>query len=124
MILFNYKISERGKHVYTRVKQIREKLKLNQAEFAKKIGLSQSTLAMIEVNKRTFSDKHIKLICSEFGVSENWLRTGEGDMFASSPYEKEFLNIFDSLTSDTKEYLLLMAKELLKTQNKLLNSKK
>ena len=42
-------------------------------------------------------------------------------MFLSSPYEKEFTEIFSHLTPDTQQYLLLMAKELLNTQQKLLN---
>lgn len=107
--------------MYNRIKDIRKALNLNQQDFANSLGLSQSTLAMIEVGKRNFSDKHIKLICSEFGISEHWIRTGQGKMFNSSPYEKEFLNIFDELTPDTQQYLLLMAKELLSTQNKLLS---
>lgn len=41
-------------------------------------------------------------------------------MFLSSPYQKEFMVIFSSLTPVTQQYLLLMAKELLKTQQKLL----
>ena len=42
-------------------------------------------------------------------------------MFFSSPYEKEFTDIFGHLTPETQQYLLLMAKELLNTQQKLLN---
>lgn len=41
-------------------------------------------------------------------------------MFNSSPYEKEFTTIFGHLTPETQKYLLLMAKELLNTQQKLL----
>lgn len=106
--------------MYERIKEIRKVLNLNQAEFAEKIGLSQSTLAMIEVGKRTFSDKHIKLICTTFSVSENWLRTGVGNMFSSTPYERQLLNIFDSLTDASQEYLLTIAEGLLKNERQLL----
>ncbi len=109
--------------MYTRIKEIRNALSMNQTEFAQHLGLSQSTLAMIEVGKRTFNDKHIKIICSTFNINEGWLRTGEGEMFNSSLYEKELIDIFDNLTLETQEYLLVMAKELLNTQQKLLNSK-
>lgn len=54
---------------------------MTQSEFAKKLGVGQSTLAMMEVNKRDISDRHIKTICAIFGVDENWFRTGEGEMF-------------------------------------------
>ncbi|GLC87978.1 helix-turn-helix domain-containing protein [Lysinibacillus piscis] len=109
--------------MYSRIKEIRNALNMNQAEFAQHLGLGQSTLAMIEVGKRTFSDKHIKIICATFNINEAWLRTGEGEMFNSSLYENELIKIFDSLNPETQQYLLTMAKELLNTQQKLLSRK-
>lgn len=109
--------------MYTRIKAIRSALKMNQAEFAQHLGLGQSTLAMIEVGKRTFSDKHIKIICATFNVNEEWLRTGKGEIFNSSLYENELIDIFDNLNPETQQYLLVMAKELLNTQQKLLSKK-
>lgn len=106
-----------------RLKEIRKILEMNQTEFAKRLGLTQTAFSMIESGVRTLSDRHIKIICSEFGISESWFRTGKGDMFLTSPYEKEFIDIFENLTPDSKDYLFVMAKELLKTQNKLLKSK-
>lgn len=108
--------------MYKRIKEIRKALGLNQEDFSKKIGLSQSSLAMIEVGKRNFSDKHIKLICSTFNINEQWLRTGNGDMFSTSPYEKEFMDIFKNLTPTTQKYLYKMAKDLLESEEKLINS--
>ncbi len=110
--------------MYKRIKEIRKELKLSQEDFGKKIGLSQSTLAMIEVGKRNFNDKHIKLICSTFNVNEQWLRTGIGDMFLTSPYEKEFMDIFKNLTPITQKYLYEMAKNLLETEKSLISSNK
>lgn len=107
--------------MYKRIKAIRNALKMNQKEFAKHLGLGQSTLAMIEVGKRTFSDKHVKVICATFNVNEEWLRTGKGEMFNSSLYENELIEIFDNLNPETQQYLLVMAKELLSTQKKLLS---
>lgn len=102
-----------------RVKEIRKALGMNQTEFAKRLGLTQTAFSMIESGKRPLSDKHIKVICSEFGISENWIRSGTGEMFLSSPYEKEFLNIFENLTSESQEYLIAVAKKLLNTEEKL-----
>lgn len=67
--------------MYERLKQIRESMGMNQSEFAKKLGMGQSTLAMMEVGKRDILDRHIKTICSIFNVSEEWLRNGTGEMF-------------------------------------------
>lgn len=104
-----------------RLKQLRKTLKLNQTNFAKQLGITQTAYSMIENGNNPLSDRYIKVICSTFGVNENWLRTGDGDIFFSSPYEKEFIEVFSNLAPATQQYLLLMAKELLSTQEKLLS---
>jgi hypothetical protein len=74
---------------------------------------------MIELEKSTLTEKNIKLICATFAIDEDWLRTGKGDMFTSmSPYEKELLEVFGKLTADTPEFILDMARNLLKRQKK------
>ena len=67
-----------------RLKKIRKALKLTQVKFAKEIGLSQTSLGMIEVGERKVQDRHIKTICSLFNVNEEWFRTGNGDMFVKT----------------------------------------
>jgi len=69
-----------------RVKEVRSAKNMNQAEFAKLLGIGQSTLGMMEVSKRKISERHIKSICSICGVDEHWLRTGEGSMFIESSH--------------------------------------
>jgi hypothetical protein len=74
---------------------------------------------MIELEKVALTEKNIKLICATFAVNEDWLRTGNGEMFgAVSPYEKELLEVFCKLTADTQEFILDMARNLLKRQGK------
>lgn len=122
MIFWYYTCNKRGEpKVKERLKQLRKALKINQTDFAKELGITQTAYSMIENGNNPLSDRHIKVICSAFNVSEHWLRTGDGEMFFSSPYEKEFTKIFANLTPETQQYLLLMAKELLNTQQKLLN---
>lgn len=109
-------------HLTSRLKQLRKKLKINQTNFAKQLGLTQTAYSMIENGINPLADRHIKVICSVYNVNEDWLRTGSGEMFSGSPYEKEFTNIFSHLAPETQQYLLLMARELLHTQEKLLGS--
>jgi DNA-binding XRE family transcriptional regulator len=104
-----------------RIKEIRKALGMNQKEFAKQIGLTQTSLSMIEVGENAFTEKNVKLICVTFNVNEHWLRTGDGRMFNDSPHVKEISDIMGSLTAETQQYLLLMAKELLNVQEKLLS---
>jgi transcriptional regulator with XRE-family HTH domain len=105
--------------ILDRIRLVRNKLCLNQREFADKIGLTQTSMSMIEAGKAPLTDKNIKLICATFAIDETWLRTGKGDMFGTqSPYEKELLETFSKLTADTQEFILEMARNLFKMQKK------
>ena len=105
--------------ILERIRLVRKTLSLNQAEFAKRIGLTQTALSMIEIGETTLTEKNIKLICATFAVNENWLRTGNDEMFgAVSPYEKELLTVFSKLPPDIQEFILEMAQNLLKRQEK------
>lgn len=61
-----------------RLKKIRKSLDLTQQEFANRIGIARGNIAAYEVGKNAPSDAVISLICREFNVNENWLRTGAG----------------------------------------------
>ena len=100
-----------------RIKLARKTLALTQAEFARQMGLTQTALSMIEKGKAALTEKNIKLICATFAVNEGWLRSGKGEMFGTaSPYEKELLETFNKLTPDTQQFILEMARNLLKRQ--------
>lgn len=76
-----------------RIRILRKELGLTQTEFSKKIRLSQNHLTGIETGKRNLTEPVSKLICDEFGVNEQWLRTGEGDMFRKISPDEEFARI-------------------------------
>ena len=101
-----------------RIRALRKALGLSQKDFAQQLGMKSTTLSMIEVGDNVLTEKNIKLVCMTFNVNENWLRTGKGEMFAASPYEKEFFDIYNSLPSDIQKALLRLAKDLLAAQNK------
>lgn len=63
-----------------RIKEIREYSKLTQDEFGKRIGSARNTIANYENGNRNPSNSVILSICREFNVSEEWLRTGKGNM--------------------------------------------
>jgi len=108
-------------NILDRIRFVRKTLGIKQGEFARRIGLTQTALSMIELGKTALTEKNIKLICATFGIDENWLRTGNGEMFGSmSPYEKELLAVFGKLTPDTQEFVLEMAQNLLRRQEKSL----
>lgn len=61
-----------------RVASVVRESKLNQTDFASKIGISQQYLSQICNGKKNPSDRTISDICREFHINEKWLRTGEG----------------------------------------------
>lgn len=63
-----------------RVKEVRLHFNLTQIQFGKRICMSQGQLTSVETGKRNVTDRTIKMICSEFDISEEWLRFGTGDM--------------------------------------------
>jgi len=71
--------------VHERLKKLRKILDLTQQEFAKRIGSKRNTVAKYETAANTPSAAVVSLICREFDVREEWLRTGEGEMFRPKP---------------------------------------
>lgn len=67
--------------MHVRIKKLRKALDLTQQKFADTLGIKQNTVASYEMGRIVPSDSTIKLICREFDVNEDWLRTGVGEMF-------------------------------------------
>lgn len=76
-----------------RLKKLRKVLDLTQQEFADKIGIARGNIGSYEVGKSAISNAVISLICkTDFPkgrVNENWLRTGEGEMFLEIGRDEE-----------------------------------
>lgn len=64
-----------------RIKQLRKTLGLTQQEFAEHIGVKRNTVATYEGGRNTPVDAVTSLICKEFSVNEEWLKSGTGEMF-------------------------------------------
>lgn len=78
-----------------RLKEIRSNYNLTQQEFADRLGIKRNTIATYETGKSNPSDSAIVLICREFNVNEEWLRTGIGKKY------KEFSgNIINQLAAE------------------------
>lgn len=80
-----------------RIKELRKALGLTLEEFGAKIGMGKSSVSKIEKGLNGTTDQTIRSICREFKVSEDWLRTGEGDMF-----DQEQPSILARLSSEYK----------------------
>lgn len=63
-----------------RLKAIRIKLGLSQADFARSLGVNQRTISVWERGE-IIPESRVLAICKEFNVRREWLETGEGEMF-------------------------------------------
>lgn len=121
----------------TRIKNLRKQLGLTQSEFGEKIGLKGNTITNYENNIRTPSDAVIYSICREFNVNEQWLRSGEGDMFLrlsrndeiaayvarvmkdeSAYYQQKMLLFFSRLSPEMLKKLEEVAEDILSEPKK------
>ena len=101
----------------SRIRELRKTLNLSQKDFAEKIGLKQNAISYMEKKGSTVTEQNIKTICSQFSVNENWLRTGQGEIFFKyDKKQKEFFAIFDSLSPNLQDYLIKAAQKLLDIQ--------
>ena len=63
-----------------RVREVRKSLGLTLEKFGEKIGMKKNSVSQIENGKNNVTDANVKAICREFNISEEWLRTGSGNM--------------------------------------------
>ena len=70
--------------INNRVKEVRQSMELSQAKFAQKIEFSQGAIRDVELGKCKVSDRVILAMNKYLGVNEEWLRTGNGSMYAQT----------------------------------------
>lgn len=121
--------------VNERIRSLIKALKIKQAEFAQRIGVSRPFVSELCSGAKNPSDRTIADICREFGVNERWLRTGEGEMlmhlsreeeimrFAatvirdpSSEFQRQALAVLAKLTPEQWQLMEEMARKLLQEQ--------
>ncbi len=86
-----------------RIKILRNHLKLSQDSFGKKLGVTGASISRLEKGERNLTTQMIKSICREFNVNENWLTTGEGDMFIELSKSEIAANIVGKLLANEDE---------------------
>jgi transcriptional regulator with XRE-family HTH domain len=105
--------------VNQRIRRVRQALDMTQADFSRAIYVSSGYTAGIENGHRAANDRILHLIGLTFGVSEQWLKTGEGEMFQTSPLDRKerIIALFNELNPRFQEYALAVIDRLLKLQN-------
>jgi transcriptional regulator with XRE-family HTH domain len=107
------------KAVYERIKEIRTRMGLSQVEFSERIFVSKSFYGDIEIGKKKVNDRIIFIVCKQFNVNEDWVRTGKGEMFIDTPPDIrliKLLDIYNQLDGSLRDCLVEQSGILLKLQ--------
>lgn len=64
-----------------RIKEVRKTLGLTLEKFGERIGMKSNSLSQVENGINAVSSQLRTSVCREFHIREEWLRTGEGEMF-------------------------------------------
>lgn len=83
-----------------RIKKLRKALGLTQQEFGSRIGTTANVLTNYETGRRNPSSSVINNICKEFGVNEEWLRGGKGEMLVEVSKDKQISNFIENVLAE------------------------
>lgn len=87
-----------------RIKYLRKEiLHLSMEEFGDRIHISKAAISRAEAGLNGISNQTIDLICREYGVREEWLRTGSGDIFVKKTIEDELTDLAEKVMADTPD---------------------
>lgn len=86
-----------------RIHQLRKALGLTLEEFGTKVGVGKSAISKIERGENNLSEQMFKSICREWNVNEEWLRTGEGDMFVEMTRDEQIASFIGSIQANVDD---------------------
>jgi transcriptional regulator with XRE-family HTH domain len=112
--------------IHDRLKEIRTSLNISQREFSKRIFISQSLYADIELGNVKCKERFLRLISSQFNVNLEWIKTGKGEIFSASPPDiklEYLIDMFNQLDPQLQDCVLDHLKGLLKVQKEKIDRK-
>lgn len=86
-----------------RVRELRKELQLTLEKFGKPLGVGKTAISKIENGENNLTDQMILAICREYNVDENWLRTGEGEMFKKLNRQQELAQLTATLFKEEED---------------------
>lgn len=107
-----------------RLREIRKRFKLSLAKFGAPIGYSKSTISQIERGLPPYDgvpDRYLIAVSKNYGISERWIRTGEGEITAAPPASVDpaaaraqlVIGMFRELSPESQALILDLAKALI-----------
>jgi transcriptional regulator with XRE-family HTH domain len=71
-----------------RIKEVRKALRLTQTEFGEALGTTLDVIYSLEASRVEPKNVFLKLICTVFKVSPEWLFEGNDEMFSFDPHQE------------------------------------
>lgn len=87
-----------------RIKEVRKARGLSQDEFGRRLGVTRGAVTNIELNKVEPKPLFVDLICREFDVNEEWLRTEAGPMFVEKSRDEELAELFGKVLARDPDF--------------------
>lgn len=117
-----------------RIKKLRKELGLSGEKFGERIGVGKTAISRLENGSNNVTEQTFKSICREFNVNEEWLKTGEGEMFKPAEDKftaylaridvgnddliKDLIEVYMELDSTSKDALRKLADNMAEKRNK------
>lgn len=87
-----------------RIRAVRLSAGLSQEKFGAKLKITGASVSLLESGRNNASEQTRSLICSQFGVNEAWLRTGDGEMKVPVDREKEIMAFVGELIQGEPDF--------------------
>lgn len=97
-----------GTKMNDRIKEIRKSLGLTLEKFGERLGVTKTTISRIENGINNVTEQMKKSICREFNINEDWLQTGEGEMYRKS--NDDISEIIDEIMKGENEFYIKIFK--------------
>lgn len=87
-----------------RISKVIDTIGIKKTIFAEKLNVSQAFVSQMCSGASQPSDRTIADICRTFDVNEDWLRTGEGEMFVQKSRDEQLAAFFGDVLSGEPDF--------------------
>lgn len=104
-----------------KLKVVRDELGLTQQQLADKLKISRSQVGNIEQGIRSITPRIKRDLIEHLNVNPNWLESSEGpvinrtdkyDDYELDDKEREFIDLYESLDEDSKNFIIETMKRI------------
>lgn len=90
-------------HLNERINYLIKSLGMKKTAFAEKLNVSQAFVSQLCSGVKQPSERTIQDICTKFNVNEEWLRTGNGEMFIKLSRNDEIAKFVGRLMKEEED---------------------